>query len=84
MKSSTYVKRQSFEVRKFSVISFVLSLFANHKYCVTVFVTSLISIYKAYLINETFDTDLDDMMACYQTSCNSFGLPTPKKTFEND
>ena len=26
-----------------------------------------------------FDTDFDDMMAWYQTSCNSFGLPTPKK-----
>ena len=32
----------------------------------------------AYLINEMFDTDLDDMMACYQTSCSSLGLPTPK------
>ena len=30
------------------------------------------------MINEKFDTDLDDMMDCYQTSGSSFGLPTPK------
>ena len=35
MKSSIYVNWQSFEVRKFSVISFVLIAFANHKYCIT-------------------------------------------------
>ena len=29
-----------------------------------------------------FDTDLDDMMACYQTGCSSFGLPTPKNFWE--
>ena len=44
MKSSIYVKRQSFEVRNANFQSFLLfwSLFANHKYCVIVFVTSLI------------------------------------------
>ena len=34
------------------------------------------------MINEKFDTDLDDMMVCYQTGGSSpgssFGLPTPK------
>ena len=34
------------------------------------------------MINEKFDTDLDDMMDCYQVGNNvsgsSFGLPTPK------
>ena len=43
MKSSIYVKRQSFEVRIFSVFLLFQSLFANHKYCVIVFATSLIS-----------------------------------------
>ena len=37
-----------------------------------------------FLIHEMFDTDLDDMMACYQTGYSSFGLPTPKKTFDDD
>ena len=27
-----------------------------------------------FLIHEMFDTDLDDIMACYQTGCSSFGL----------
>ena len=47
MKSSIYVKRQSFEVREFSVISFVLIAFCQQKYSSKfanlVFVTSLIS-----------------------------------------
>ena len=37
------MKRQSFEVRLNSVISFVFIAFANHEYCVTVLVTSLAS-----------------------------------------
>ena len=30
------------------------------------------------MINEKFDTDLDDTMVCYQTSGSSFALPTSK------
>ena len=30
------------------------------------------------MINEKFDTSLDDIMVCFQTGGSSFGLPTPK------
>ena len=37
------------------------------------------------LMNERFHTDLDDMMACYQTNYSPLGLPPgSENTFEND